>query len=137
MLSPTSLDTQSIIDSNESVEKYFGDDLKSKESHSRGNIEPELRKAIRYAERFKSESFRKKMHIHNNIGLSGEFAPDATSKLHPPLTKAHIQWVYETGRANGSQQLLKRSIVHRERNFEKRFGKIVINATNDINPIGF
>ena len=64
--------------------------------------ELELSKAVRYAERYKSESFRKKMHLHNSVGLSGEFEPDSISKLHPPLTKAHIHWVYETGRVNGS-----------------------------------
>lgn len=114
-----SKDSQSIIDSDESVGKYFEAERNSKESGCR---EPELSKAIKYAERFRSEGFRRKMYLHNK-GLMGESGPDAISKLHAPMSKAHIQWVYETGRANGSQQLLKRSLVHRERDIEKRFGK--------------
>ena len=61
-----------------------------KELYSK-STEPEIFKAMKYAERYRSEGFRKKMQLHNQSGgPSHEFAPDAITKLHTPLSKEHI-----------------------------------------------
>lgn len=100
------------------AEKFF---VGKKSSLPRHLPEGELSKVIKIAEKYKSEGFRKHMYMHSR-GLAEQKAPDAITRLNAPMSKAHIQWVYDTGRADGSKQLLKRSLIRREREQVERFG---------------
>ena len=59
------------------------------------------------------------MHLYNR-GLAGEQAPDSSNKLHQPMSRAYIQWTYDQGRESGGLQLLRKSMVKRERDQEQR-----------------
>lgn len=66
-------------------------------------------------------------------------APDAITRLEAPMTRAHISWVYEYGRTHGGQQLLRRSLIRREREQNARFGHSSIGSiqpqTTQLNPL--
>jgi len=99
-------------------------------NHKNGAEEKELSKVVQLAEKNKGMGFRKKIDMYAT-GFIKEKSPDGVNKLHTPMTRAEIMWHYETGRADGNQHILKRSIVQRCREKEQRYGKLPVQRSTD------
>lgn len=62
------------------MEKCFDGDKDGMKARTNSDAPQELSMAKHISDKYKTDGFRKKMHLHKAVALSGEFAPGAIPK---------------------------------------------------------